>query len=154
MPVARKKIRAASDFILLSPSIMRLFMKRGASMRLRALVFFALAGSLLPYASAQSVISAHSGLVNYFEGEVFLDGQPLAAKPGIYAKLKPGSTLMTADGRAEVLLTPNTYFRIGEKSTMRMLSDSLSDTRVELMAGSASIDSANAPEGDFVRVVF
>jgi hypothetical protein len=123
-------------------------------MRLRALVFLALAGSLLPYASAQSVISARSGLVNYFEGEVFLDGQPLASKPGIYAKLKPGSTLMTADGRAEVLLTPNTYFRIGEKSTMRMLSDSLSDTRVELMAGSASIDSANAPAGDFVKVVF
>ncbi len=123
-------------------------------MRLRALVFLALAGSLLPYASAQSVISARSGLVNYFEGEVFLDGQPLASKPGIYAKLKPGSTLMTAEGRAEILLTPNTYFRIGEKSTMRMLSDSLSDTRVELMAGSASIDSANAPAGDFVKVIF
>ncbi len=123
-------------------------------MRLRATVFLALAGSLLPYASGQSVISARSGLVNYFEGEVFVDGQPLASKPGIYAKLKPGSTLMTADGRAEVLLTPNTYFRIGEKSTMRMLSDSLSDTRVELMAGSASIDSANAPAGDFVKVVF
>ncbi len=123
-------------------------------MRLRALGFLALAGSLLPSASAQSVISARSGLVNYFEGEVFLDGQPLASKPGIYAKLKPGATLMTAEGRAEVLLTPNTYFRIGEKSTMRMLSDSLSDTRVELMAGSASIDSANAPAGDFVKVVF
>jgi FecR protein len=123
-------------------------------MRLRPLVFLALAGSLLPHASAQSVISARSGLVNYFEGEVFLDGQPVASKPGIYVKLKPGSTLMTADGRAEVLLTPNTYFRIGEKSTMRMLSDSLSDTRVELMAGSASVDSASAPAGDFVKIVF
>jgi hypothetical protein len=123
-------------------------------MRLRALAILALTGPLLPHASAQSVISARSGLVNYFEGAVFLDGQPLAAKPGIYAKLKPGSTLMTADGRAEVLLTPNTYFRIGEKSTMRMLSDSLSDTRVELMAGSASVDSATAPAGDFVKIVF
>ncbi len=123
-------------------------------MRSRALVFLALACPFAPCVSGQSVISARSGLVNYFEGNVFLDGQPLVRKFGVFGRLKPGSTLLTQSGRAEVLLTPNVYFRMGENSTIRMISDSFDDTRVELLAGSASVDSEHAPAGDFVKVIF
>src|SRR5665213_2721075 len=123
-------------------------------MRSRALVVFALACPFIVHISGQSVISARSGLVNYFEGNVFLDGRPLVRKFGTFARLAPGSTLLTQSGRAEVLLTPNVYFRMGENSTIRMISDSLADTQVELLAGSASVDSANAPAGDFVKMIF
>jgi hypothetical protein len=122
--------------------------------RLPALAFaFVTAVSLSPV-HAQSVISARSGLVNYLEGVVFLDGQPLARKSGTFARMKDGSTLATEYGRAEVLLTPDTYLRIGENSSIRMISDSISDTRVELLGGSSILDSTRSPDGAFVSIQF
>jgi hypothetical protein len=108
----------------------------------------------LPQASAQSVISARSGLVNYFEGVVFLDGQPLARKAGMFVRMNEGSTLLTESGRAEVLLTPDAYFRIGEESSLRMVSSAIDDTQVELLSGSAILDSGHAAEGSRIKVFF
>jgi hypothetical protein len=123
-------------------------------MRTHSLLALALAGLLLPQVSGQSVISARSGLINFFEGVVFLDGQPLVRKSGTFARLKDGSTFLTQSGRAEVLLTPDTYLRIGENSSIRMISDSIADTQVELLSGSAILDSSKAPAGDFVKIIF
>jgi hypothetical protein len=124
-------------------------------MRKHLLLALALASPfLLPNAAAQSVISARSGLLNFFEGVVFLDGQPLARKPASFARLRGGSTLMTESGRAEILLTPDTYLRIGEHTAVRMISDSIADTQIELLSGSAILDWAKAPAGDFVKVIF
>lgn len=124
-------------------------------MRKSSLAALALAGPLLlPPAFGQSVISARSGLVNYFEGVVFLDGQPLAKKAGVFPRMKDGSTLATESGRAEVLLTPDTYLRIGENGGIRMLSNGISDTQVEVLSGSAILDSSQAPAGGFVKLVF
>jgi hypothetical protein len=109
---------------------------------------------LLPQALGQSVISVRSGLVNFFEGVVFLDGQPLARKSGMFARMREGSTLLTESGRAEVLLTPETFLRIGEASSIRMISSAIDDTQVELLSGSSILDSAHAPAGEFVRIVF
>jgi hypothetical protein len=111
-------------------------------------------GPLLRQASAQSVISARSGLVNFLEGVVFLDGQPLMPRSGAFARMHDGSALTTEEGRAEVLLTPDTYIRIGEHSGIRMVSNDISNTQVELLSGSAILDSAKAAGGDLVRVTF
>jgi hypothetical protein len=121
-----------------------------------ALLFLTLppASFFLPQALGQSVISARSGLVNFFEGVVFLDGQPLARKSGTFPRMREGSTLSTQSGRAEVLLTPDTYLRIGEDSGIRMISSAIDDTQVELVSGSSVLDSARAPEGVFVKIVF
>ncbi len=93
----------------------------------------------------QSVVSVRSGLINYSEGDVLINGQPLQRRFGAYVSLKPGSDLVTRDGRAELLLTPNAYLRVGAESAIRMVSDSLADTRVELLGGSAVLDSSGAP---------
>jgi len=119
-----------------------------------ALFALAVVSPLLPHASGQSVIAARSGVVNFSEGIVFVDGQPLERKPGIFVRLREGSTLSTEGGRAEVLLTPDTWLRIGADSSMRMLSTDIDDTRVELLSGSAILDSAQAPAGSFVKIVF
>jgi hypothetical protein len=119
-----------------------------------AILAFALLVPILPHASAQSVISARSGLVNFFEGVVFVDGQPLERKSGSFPRLREGSTLATQSGRAEVLLTPDTYLRIGEDSSIRMISSDIDDTRVELLSGSSILDSAQAPAGEFVKIIF
>src|SRR5579862_2960288 len=91
-------------------------------------------------ALAQSVISAHSGLVHFSEGSVFLDDQRLEQKAGKFGQMNNGSELRTQDGRAEVLLTPGTFLRMGANSAIRMLSNKLEDTRIELLNGSAVID--------------
>jgi hypothetical protein len=123
-------------------------------MRKPSILAVALLFPLLPYASGQSVISARSGLVNFFEGVVFLDGQPLERKAGMFPRLREGSTLVTESGRAEVLLTPDTYLRIGEDSSIRMVSSDIDDTRVELISGSSILDSSQAPAGEFVKIIF
>ena len=122
--------------------------------KLFGLLFPALLLGLLPHASGQSVISARSGLVNFFEGVVFVDGQPLERKAGTFPRLREGSTLVTESGRAEVLLTPDTYLRVGEGGSIRMMSSDIDDTKIELLAGSSILDSSQAPEGAFVKIIF
>jgi hypothetical protein len=91
-------------------------------------------------AFAQSVISAHSGLVHYAVGSVFLDDQRVEQPAGKFEQMKNGSELRTEDGRAEVLLTPGVFLRLGSNSAIRMISNQLEDTRVELLTGSAMLN--------------
>lgn len=99
---------------------------------------------LVPAAYCQSVVSVHSGLINHSEGAVFIDNQPVSKSPGRFVTLKKGSTLLTRDGRAEILLSPDAYLRLGVDSSVRMVSDTLSDTQLELLSGSAILDSGNS----------
>jgi hypothetical protein len=127
-------------------------------MRLRSFAFVAVVGAVLspflPHASGQSVISTRAGLINFSEGLVYVDGHPLTRKFGAFERLKNGSTLVTESGRAEVLLTPNTYLRVGENSSIRMVSDDLSDPQVEILAGSTALDSESASPGSSVHLTF
>ncbi len=93
-------------------------------------------------ASAQSVISAHAGLIQFSDGSVFLDDQRVEQKTGKFDQMNNGSELRTQDGRVEVLLTPGTFLRMGANSAIRMISNRLDDTRVELLSGSAIVDQA------------
>jgi hypothetical protein len=103
-----------------------------------------IAASILSLASAglnaQSVISAHSGVVNYFEGEVTVNGQAPPSKPGTFAEIKENKEITTQMGRAEVLLTPGAMLRVGENSSLRMVSNKLADTKLDFLSGSAILD--------------
>jgi hypothetical protein len=105
-------------------------------------------------AVGQSVISTHSGVVHFFEGAVYMGDQPLESHPGRFPSVPRGAELRTAEGRAEVLLTPGVFIRVGARSTIRMVSNQLSDTRVELLAGSAIVDSAEPGPGTSVTLLF
>jgi hypothetical protein len=59
---------------------------------LRAAVIFL---ALVPAAWAQAVISAHSGMVNFVEGEVQIAGQPVKLDGAIFPDVKIGQTLST-----------------------------------------------------------
>lgn len=95
-------------------------------------------------ASAQSVVAVHSGVVNYFEGAVSVDGTPLEQKFGHFQEVKQGSELRSDQGRAEILLTPGVLLRVDENSSIRMLSTRLDDTRVDFIGGSVVVDSTQA----------
>jgi len=103
---------------------------------------------------AQSVISTHSGIVYFFEGSVYLGDQVLQPHPGKFSSVPPGAELRTAEGRVEVLLTPGVFVRIGARSAIRMVANELSDTRVELLAGSALVDSAEPNSGTSVTLIY
>ncbi len=93
---------------------------------------------------AQAVVSAHAGVINFFEGSAFVNDQPLQSQAGTFSSVKNGEILRTEKGRVEVLLTPGVFLRIDENSAFRMVSDSLTDTRVEFLHGAAILDSNDA----------
>ena len=97
-----------------------------------------LAGASL--AAARTTSMAVPGTVNYVEGQVALDGQSLAAKLTGSTLLEANQVLETGQGKAELLLTPGVFFRLGDNSEVRMVSPGLADTRVELMKGSAMLE--------------
>jgi hypothetical protein len=91
--------------------------------------------------SAQGITSAHSGLLHYFEGTVTIDGNTVESKVGKFSEIKENSVLRTAQGRAEILLTPGVYLRVGENSEIKMLDNRLLSTRVEFISGTALVES-------------
>jgi hypothetical protein len=104
--------------------------------------------------SAQSVISAKSGLVHYTEGDVTVASKPVVDKPGVFAEVKKDEQLETTQGRAEVLLTPGVFLRVGEQSAIRMLNASLADTRVEMINGRAMLEADTPMKGNMVTIVY
>lgn len=119
----------------------------------RASALAALLASAAVCASAQAVISTHSGVVHYFEGKVYLSGQPLESRLGKFSSMAEGAELRTEEGRAEVLLTPGVVLRVDQHSAIRMLSNSLDDTRVELLAGSAMLDAGEPAPGTSLTLI-
>lgn len=94
---------------------------------------------------AQDVVAVKAGLVHHVEGDVYLDDAKLAQmKPEqLFAKppqMKDGALLRTVDGRAEVLLSPGIILRVDGGSVVKMLSNKLTDTRVELVRGSMVLE--------------
>ncbi len=104
-------------------------------------------------ASAQAVISAKAGIINYTEGDVSLDGKDVVLKAAAATQMKPDQVLKTGDGRAEILLSPGVFLREGEKSSVKLLSDRIVDTRLELLDGSVVIECAELPEDNTVTIL-
>jgi hypothetical protein len=106
------------------------------------------------HVSGQLVVSVHSGVVHFSEGSVFIDDRPLELKLGTFPSIKEGSTLRTEEGRAEVLLTPGVFLRLDENSSIRMISNSIKDTRVEFQQGSAIVDSLESSADSAVAITY
>src|SRR5579872_3338404 len=113
-----------------------------------------LAGAVSSVASAQAVISAKSGVIHYVEGRVFLNDKLIETKFGEFPDVKENQQLRTEDGRAEVLLTPGVFLRLGENSSIRMITNRLIDTRVELLSGEALIEADELPKDNGITIVY
>jgi hypothetical protein len=83
---------------------------------------------------------ARPGTVNYVEGAVSLDGQPITDTSVGGTDLNPGQELTTENGRAEILLTPGVFLRLGNDSVVKMISPDLLHTQVELERGRAGVE--------------
>jgi len=120
-----------------------------------ALTILMAAGLGAGFGNAQQVVSAHSGVVHYTEGKVFVGDQPVERKFGVFPDLQVGEQLRTGeDGRAEVLLMPGAFLRVAENSSVRMLSRDLTDTRFEVLSGSVMVECDDLPKSSALTLVY
>lgn len=98
-------------------------------------------------------IPAHPGTVNYIEGQVSVDGQRLASRDIGSTELQQGQVLETGSGKAEMLLTPGVFVRLGDRSAVRMDSPGLTDTRVSVLRGEAMVEVTNLLRDNSLRVM-
>jgi hypothetical protein len=96
--------------------------------------------------------TARPGTLNYVEGQASLGTQTLDAKSIGSVELQPGQALTTGAGKAELLLTPGVFLRLGDKSSLRMISPSLTDTEVDLAEGTATVEVTEIHRENYLRV--
>jgi hypothetical protein len=95
----------------------------------------------VPWASADANKNpAVPGTLNYLEGQVLMNGKTLDGKGVGSAPLESGQQLATETGKAELLLTPGVFLRLGDRSSVQMVSPSLTDTEVALNRGEALVE--------------
>jgi len=115
-----------------------------------------LAGLLLAamYAMPQAyTVSARPGAVNYIEGHASINGNEVSQKTLGKTFLNANDTLSTDLGKAEVLLTPGVFLRIGDNSQVRMVSPSLTNTQIEVTNGEAMIEVADLVKDNNIDVL-
>jgi FecR protein len=87
-----------------------------------------------------SAKSAVPGTLNYVEGQASIGSQSLDSKSIGSAELEENQRLTTESGKAEILLTPGVFLRVGNDSTVNMISSSLTDTKVAVDRGHAIVE--------------
>jgi hypothetical protein len=111
------------------------------------------AGVALFSAPVFATTMGRPGAVNYIEGEVFLNGQPLTSASIGSAELQTGQEIATTNGKAELLLTPGIFLRIGNHSELRMISPDLTNTSVQLLHGEAMVEADQVLKGNNIRIM-
>jgi hypothetical protein len=106
----------------------------------------------VPACWAQAVISARSGMVNFVDGSVQLAGQPVKLDGAIFPEVRVGQVFSTQSGHAEILLTPGVFLRLDRRSSFRMISNKLSDTKVEILSGSALVEANEILKDNHIAV--
>ncbi len=89
---------------------------------------------------ARAAQTALPGTLNYVEGHVSVDGNPVTTKQIGQVEMSPDQMLETNRGKAEVLLSPGVFLRVGDNSQIRMVSTGLVDPRVEVVRGEAMVE--------------
>lgn len=98
-------------------------------------------------------IPARPGSLNYVEGQASIEGRSLGPEAIGKTELNAGQSLETQAGKAELLLTPGVFFRLGDNSSVTMISPSLTDTELRLDKGEATVEVAELhPENNVVIV--
>ncbi|HEX4810550.1 MAG TPA: hypothetical protein VH325_16550 [Bryobacteraceae bacterium] len=105
------------------------------------------------YAMPQATVSARPGVINYIEGQVYRNGQPISQQdlgPGAY--LNANETLSTTNGKAEILLNPGVFLRVGDNSQVRMISPTLVNPQLEVTQGEAMVEIDQTVKGNQVEI--
>jgi hypothetical protein len=96
--------------------------------------------TLSAVALGQNANQARPGTLNYVEGQASIEGRPLSTNSVGNTELQAGQLLSTANGKAEILLTPGIFLRIGNNSSVQMISPNLTQIEVKLQQGRANVE--------------
>jgi hypothetical protein len=66
--------------------------------------------------------------------------------------LAPGQTLTTGNGKAEILLTPGVFLRVGDNSKVKIVSTNLTNTEADRVKGQATVEIAELRQYNQLRV--
>src|SRR5436305_9701974 len=100
------------------------------------------------YATPQAyTLSAKPGAVNYVEGAAYLNGTPVNEQYLKTTFLNANDILSTDLGKAEVLLAPGVFLRVGDNSKVRMVSPSLVAAQVEVLIGEVLVEATALVRG-------
>src|SRR6266568_9307656 len=91
-------------------------------------------------AYSDSKHTATPGTLNYVEGQASIGDQNLDSKAVGSAEVQAGQVLATQNGKAEVLLTPGVFLRLGSNSSVKMISPGLTNTQLALNQGEAMLE--------------
>jgi hypothetical protein len=97
-------------------------------------------------------VPAQPGTVNYIEGQAAIGAQALTDKSIGSATLAAGRSLVTENGRAEILLAPGIFLRIDHHSSVRMVAPGLADTIMTLEKGRAMVEVAEIRPENNIRI--
>jgi hypothetical protein len=103
-------------------------------------------------APAWGATPALPGTVNYVEGQASIGDEVLNSKSVGSVDLAVGQTLTTGTGKAEVLMTPGVFFRLGDNSAATLVSPSLTDTELALGKGQAMVEVDDIHKDNLLRV--
>ena len=93
------------------------------------------------------------GTLNYVEGEASVGKQSLNAQSVGKVEMRPGQSLNTQTGKAEILLTPGVFLRMGDRSSAKMISPNLLDTEMALSRGEALVEVAEIHKENRLRII-
>jgi hypothetical protein len=91
-------------------------------------------------AFGQTANQARPGTLNYIEGQASIEGRPITPNSVGNTELQAGQYLSTANGKAEILLTPGVFLRLGDNSTVQMVSPDLTKIEVTIEQGRVNIE--------------
>jgi hypothetical protein len=102
----------------------------------------------------QATTYALPGTLNYVEGHAYINGHEVDRKQIGHVALEVGQTLrLDPDSKAEMLLTPGVFFRLGGNGEVRMVSNSLIDIRVAVTQGEALVDVAKLFKDNNIQIL-
>src|SRR5229473_3489498 len=91
------------------------------------------------------------GTINYVEGQVFIGNRSIGANSADVDVLSPDQSLTTQSGKAEVLLTPGVFARLGDNSSIEMVSPNLTNTQFSVEKGEVIVEIAEIhPENNLL----
>jgi hypothetical protein len=98
-------------------------------------------------------VSAKPGALNFIQGEVTINGEPVWKTNLKSTFLNANDVLAVDNGKAEVLLTPGVFLRLGEHSQVRMIKPSLIETQLEAVSGESMIEVDDLQPGSSIAVM-
>jgi hypothetical protein len=101
---------------------------------------------------SSKVAAARTGSLNYVEGQVSISGKSLGPEAIGKTELSPGQSLQTQVGKAELLLTPGVFLRVGDNSSVTMISPGSTDTEIRLDKGEATLEAAELRPQTYIVV--